>query len=536
MKTNLPLGDALFAHRKTLGALLAVVLLTNTFVVVARSGDSSGGGSLVADGGGAVADEEGSLDGGDEPGVVGNTPSAGSGAGSALPSTSPSTDVRKGKPGQVIKGKGTIPFGINGNELSVVYYWKGDQTKSSPFLAGTGQDGNVDEGQAFHTLIKYLNDNPEGEWMGFKYNLHGWKLKPQVLEAGKGDDQIRAAERISKEIKPFAAVSSHGSISAYVCPVLADAGIFNISTYDLDFGLQKRTNGYCLPAGIAFDGQADLTEAYMRTHKNTPYINAAGQKEERVYGVLYAEYPGMVNAGPKIVERLRKAGLNIPKDGVATVDPDLTTAGRQQPTVIAKFRGAGVNTIIAPESGSLITFTSASDGAGYRPDYYVWPCSGQDSLGMTRLYSKTQWERASGLTCYDENLNADLTNDDKARRTQWYKVYQEANPGSEPPAPTSLVYQSLLPLVVGITHAGRDLTIERVRAGWSRFKPYRYDAIKGRTNNPGSIMVTLNAPDGSQVGDAAKVYWDPTTTTPGNAAPGTYAFPENRRYARGARF
>jgi hypothetical protein len=185
----------------------------------------------------------------------------------------------------------------------------------------------------------------------------------------------------------------------------------------------------------------------------------------------------------------------------------------------------------------LITFTHAAPGLAYKPDYFVWPCSGEDSTGMVRLYDPDQWKRASGLTCYDQHLNADLTNDDMARKTEWYKAYQEMAPGAEPPAPTSLVYQSLLPLVVGITHAGQELTIERFRAGLAGFTPYRYDAIKGRVTDPGNLLVTLNAPDGSQVGDAGKVYWDPNTTTPGNATPGVYAFPEpNRRYARGAHF
>ena len=523
------LAGILRVHSRTLASILAVVLATNVVLVVHRSldGGEPADGSLVAEGADPARDgATPSLDGT----VPGTTPSgvAASKAG-VTPNVSPTRDVRKAKAGSVIPGKGTVPFGINGNELTVVYYWKGDQTKSSPFLAGTGQEGNVDEGEAFTNLIAYINKHASGGGtiMGFPFDLHGWKLKPIVLEAGKGDDQIRAAEKIASEIKPFAAVSSHGSVSAYVCPRLAKAGILNISTYDLDWGLYERTNGFCLPQGLSFDSQVDLSISYL--------VADAKKHPERVYGYLYAEYPDLVRSGPKLLHRLRAAGVPIPDGAVATVDPDLTTAGREQVGVIKQFRDAGVNTIIAPESGSLITFTHAAEASQFRPNYYVWPCSGQDSLGMTRLYDPSQWTRAAGLTCYDEWLNADLTNDDRARETEWYKAYKEVDNG-EPPAPTALVYQSLLPLVAGITHAGRDLTLERFFEGFQQVKPYRYHAIDGRTSNPANILVTINSPDGSQVGDAGVVKWDPQRTTPGAATPGTYVFLEDRRYRRGARF
>lgn len=519
---------ALEAQRRTLGSVLAVLLVANLFSVVRHAvrSDPAPPPSFA----GGIATTDGSAAGLETPpGALGRGSVRGGGA-----RGTPALSVRTADPGTVIPGKGTVPFGIDGNKLKIVYYWKGDQTKSSPFLRGTGQEGNVDEGEAFTKLIAYINRHADGgELMGFRFDLHGWRLDPLVIEAGKGDDQIRAAERIVEEEKPLAAVSSHGSISAYVCPQLAQAGIFNISTYDLDWGLTDRTSGFCLPQGLAWGRQVDLSLGYLQAWAADAYTGGP-TLEPRRYGLLYAEYPGLVDSGPTVRQMMLDAG--IPVVETATVDPDLTTAGRQQPGVVAKFRAAGVNTIVAPDSGSLITFTHAAQAAGFTPDYYVWPCSGEDSTGMVRLYNAGQWTRAKGLTCYDRHLNADLTNDDNARRTQWYEAYQEMAPGAEPPAPTSLVYQSLLPLVAGITHAGRDLTIERFKEGLTSFERYRYDAIDGRTTNPGNILVSIDAPDGSQVGDAAKVYWDPSTTTAGNATPGTYRFPENRRYVRGSAF
>lgn len=518
MKPRTRIAGLAYAHSRLLAAVLGVVLLGD-LILLGQQGAPPAGTSGDARGAIAIGDDSPANGAGTGPGVIPSARATSAGAQRGEPF------VSRLAPGSKIAG-GTVPFGIDGDELTVVYYWKGDQTKASPFLKGTGVEGNVDEGLAFKTLVRWINANADGgDMMGFRFNMHGWKLKPIVVEAGKGDDQIRAAERIASEIKPFAAISSHGSVSAYVCPRLAEAGLMNLSTYDLDWGLLERTNGYCLPQGLSWDAQVDLTIAYLKAEVE--------REPDRRYGLLYASYPGLVRSGPTLYDRLIDAG--IPMVAKASVDTDPTTAGREQPGVITSFQAAGVNTIIAPESGSLLTFTHAAQAAEWHPNYYVWPCSGQDSLGMVRLYNANQWRKAAGLTCYDQQLNADLTNDENARKTEWYKAYRQIEDG-EPPAPTALVYQSLLPLVAGITHAGKTLTIERFRAGQAAVNPYRYDAIDGRVSDPTNLLVSLNAQDGSQIGDAAKVYWDETRTTPGNAMPGTYSFPERRRYKRGARF
>lgn len=516
------------AHTRTLASILAVLLFANTFIAVRDVVRPAADRGPVADG--SLVDDDG-----DVPGVGGPASQTAKARARLKAARGKVTDVRKGKAGTFIPGKGTIPNGIRGNKIKVVYYWKGDQTMSSPFLHGTGQEGNVDEGQAFMHLIGFINKHRNGgaKLMGFPFDLQGWELDPEVVVAGKGDEQIAAARRIAGSIKPFAAVSSHGSVSAYVCPLLAKQKIFNISTYDLDWGLTERTNGMCLPQGLSWAAQVDLTIAYLKAHKDQPYMVGA-VPQARKYGLLYAEYPGLINSGKTVARMFEEAG--IPLVMTKTVDPDLTTAGRQQPGVVADFVKAGVNTIIAPDSGSLITFTHAAQGAGYTPDYYVWPCSGADSTGMVRLYDAAQWTRASGLTCYDEQLNADLTNDQFARTTEWYKAYQESAGNAEPPAPTSLVYQSLLPLLVGITHAGRDLTLERFQEGLARMKPFRYDAVEGKTSDPSNLLVVTDAPDGSQVGDTAKIVWDAKHKQSPDSTPGAYTFPENRRYRRGERF
>jgi hypothetical protein len=207
---------------------------------------------------------------------------------------------------------------------------------------------------------------------------------------------------------------------------------------------------------------------------------------------------------------------------------------------VAYFRGKKVNTIIAPDAGAPITFTHAAQANAYRPDYYVWPCSGQDAVGQVRLYDPAQWARAEGLSCYDPNWNLDLTLDNNARQTQWFKQYQEiAGTKSDPPSSSPLVYQSMLPLLAGITNAGPALTVERFRAGMEAFRypngHARYHAISGPTSDPSHFWVTVGSKDASQIGDAARVKWSNAEHTSGNASTGNYLY-SKERYRPGAVF
>ena len=418
--------------------------------------------------------------------------------------------------------------GVTDDEITVVYYWKGDRTRTSPYLAGTGMEGNVDEAEAFRKLVDFINANDgKASLMGQRINLHGRKLKGIVVEAGQDpEDHAAAGEKIVKELKPFAAVAAHGSVSAYLCPTLAEAGIHNFATYDLTGDLAAKTNGYCLPSGMTWDKQVEVTEGYLAREQRA--------EKDRAYGVVYAEYPGLVESAPKMVEQLRRAGVNVA--AVASVSASLTTAQQQASNVVGRMRGAGVDTIVMPDAGAPINFTHAAQAQGYNPDYYVWPCSGQDTMGMVRLLNGAQWSRAEGLTCYDPSFTSDLTVNEPMRKTEWYRAYQSAAPGKEPPAPTPFVYAAMLPLVTAIDGAGRELTLERVRGALDGFAPYRYDAVAGRSENPKNMLLGFGRPDRGVITDAIRLRYNPARTEPGSIAPGTDDFPEARRYASRADF
>ncbi|MFA5891879.1 MAG: ABC transporter substrate-binding protein [Actinomycetota bacterium] len=421
-------------------------------------------------------------------------------------------------------------LGVTDREITVVYYWKGDRTRTSPYLKGTGAEANVDEAEAFRTWVSYVNKHADGgaTFMGSPFNLHGRKIKGIVLEAGSTpEDQTAAAQRIATELKPFAAIAAHGSVSTYVCPFLASKGIYNIATYDLGFDLYKKTNGWCTPAYASFNAQVDAMERYLSQRvSKTKY----GGTDARKFGLLYAEYPGLAAAMKTVAARFKNARINIVSQ--ASISADLAAAQPQAANVVAKFRAAGVNTIFMPDAGSPMSFTPAAEAQAYRPDYIIWPCSGQDQLAPVRMFSAGQWARASGLTCYDDRFMVDMTMDTEARSTEWYRQYMTAS-DSEPPAQAPLIYSAMLPLLVGVTNAGRDLTSASFRSGMAAFSSYRYNAEKGKTAGATSMLLNLDHPEHALMGDFTELKWSTTARRSGSTFTGAYVFPEGgRRYRR----
>jgi hypothetical protein len=436
-----------------------------------------------------------------------------------------------GSVGVPVPKKGTIPPGVDyaKQEVKLSYFWA-DSSKSSQFLPAGAPSDSVDDGKAFDALVKFVNKHAKDgtELMGSKINLGNWKFVYEIVTMNDAGGINTGTTHIAKEYKPFSAITARGSLGSETCPAFAAAGIHTFATllpYQSNIG--GATNGYCIPNGISWDQQIDASVNYLKWNKTTNYVPGARQAGggaacptasptecPRVYGFLYSEYPGLDKQAPQIVSKLRSAGLNIPDNGVASFPVGLSTALQQADGVRQKFQAAGVNTVIMPDGGSPLAITH---GAGnWHPDYFVWPCSGQDTTGYTRLLDPVHWDNAAGLSCYDDTFDADLTIDSGDRNSQWYKAYKEMAPNSEAPSSTYLVYAALQPLIVGISNLGtRDFTVENYRAVLGEFQPYRYNGNTGRTTAGDNILVELgNGADNSLWGDIARVEWSPAPENP----------------------
>lgn len=488
-------------------------------------------------------------DGASAPGGTGSKPSPATSATGAAATAPDGKGTPTGfvpLPGGGVRGPDGVirklPIGIDykNKTIKVVFYWN-DSSQSSQYLKGSGQEGNLDDGIAFETYVEFINRHRNGgrTLMGVPFNLRGFRILPDIINnVGKPNGTDSGGydywvEEIIKRKKPFAAMSARSSPSAYLCPPLAQAGIFNFGTYDfyLSPGLGGRFNGFCRAFGLSFERQVDLAVAYLKQNAKTESTSPS-YSGKRVYGFVYAAYKGLLQSGPKVVERLRAAGINVAV--TKRVAPDLVAAQSQMKGVIDAFEDAKVNTVIMPDAGAPLNFTAAATARKYFPDYFVWPCSGQDATGYVRLLG-AQWARASGLTCYDDTFDSDLTNDNASHETEWYRTYKEIS-RDEPPASAPLVYAQLAPLLAGLTAAGPGFFAEDFKAGIGRYDGFRYDGNIGRTSEAGNIKLDF-ALDGSIWEDVARVRWNPAAPRPGGAA-GAYEYTDvpPRRYRAGDAF
>lgn len=440
--------------------------------------------------------------------------------------------------GVPVPKSGTIPLGVDfaKQEIKVVMYWRED-SRSSQYLAGTGASGEtVDDSKAFDALVKYINKHAKGsgQLMGGKIGMGNWLIKPIIVSMNDPAGINAGTIAITKEHKPFAAITARGSLSTETCPAFAAAGIHNFATlHPYVPNIERAYKGYCIPNAISWDQQIDITVNYMKWHKTTPYVPGArtpncpvGQAScPRVYGFLYSEYPGLKEQGPIVADR-----LGIPAERRASLPAGLSSAaGQPSANALARFVNAGVNTVIMPDGGSPLAFTHSA--GQWEPDYYIWPCSGQDTTGYTRLLPPKQWDNASGLSCYDDTFDAELTIDSGDRQTQWYAAYKEMNSSGEAPSSTHLVYAALQPLVVGVSNLGdREFTVENFRSALNEFQPYRYNGVSGRTTAADNLLLLMgNSSDGSIWGDMARVSWSPAAENP-------FSYLDNRRYTSNQSF
>src|SRR5581483_11630387 len=245
-----------------------------------------------------------------------------------------------------------------------------------------------------------------GSVLGRPFNLHGPKIALTIVDSGGDNPEANraAAEKLLKEVRPFAALSDAKQETKRICPILASAKVFNIGVWDASFDLTERTNNFC-SSMVSFRESAEASKNYIAQRMDKTQYTRAGAPAKRRYGIVYSEYSDLAASGPKIVKQFKDAGLDVAAS--AAVSGDFETGTQQGANVVAQFRNAGVNTVVSPESLALVGFTHAAKSQAYFPEYYIWP-GAQDAAAVARLYEPQQWAGAIGLTNGDPDLSGDF--------------------------------------------------------------------------------------------------------------------------------
>ncbi|MGH2759611.1 MAG: hypothetical protein ACRDKJ_08605 [Actinomycetota bacterium] len=331
------------------------------------------------------------------------------------------------------------------------------------------------------------------------------------------DDRAMRADaiRIAEDIKAFAVIE--GTPDALIPKVLAQElarrGVVCMCTSSLTSDFYKENPPYIFGTGLptATEYAVNIGEFVGKrlAGKNAqwagPLSNYRSQK--RKFGLLFLEgvrdrvEPEGKRYADQIKAELAKYGVQLAASQGYLYDP-----GRNQndvSTVIARFKQAGVTTIIAMwDPLSPILITREATRQQWFPEWFVTGSGLSDTTTAGRLYDGQQWSNAFGMS----PLFITWAN---VRNSGGYRAFHHGMPGMRPGDEGVLVniYAALVgPLFIGIHLAGPILTADSFSQGMFKFPP-----TGGKPAAP-LVFFTRAAPTAAK--DFTEVWFDANRSGP----------------------
>jgi hypothetical protein len=445
------------------------------------------------------------------------TPTAGPGATPGAGSTAgprPGTSATRGVSGSGQAGKNRVPSkaappkgatsvdpgvpnggftykGVTNKEITVAFHWNRNDCGADINSRLTNFSSN--EELSINTYVEYVNRHAnDGTLMdGYPINLHGRRLKAVFVSSGGADPTCAAQNRaaalqITDEVKAFAAVAGTLSFDEdQVAPLVARGE-------SMHFGSAFFSEEDFYSKGDPFIWSLYGTGTIMVRHladymtQRLVKVNPPGHDRfapaARVYGLLHQDTP----AANRIAEEFKGflAGrVQIASEFAYT--PDFSRAQAESNAALARFRAAGVNTIVMlTDPVAPIFFTKVAQEQGYSPDYLVSSFGYQDIATAVGNYEPRQARNFFGVSDFGPESQGSKTEQNTTR--PYAKAFREINPNGSIPDDAVAWYATLSSLVWGISAAGPNLTPQTVKAGLVNkvraFRPTNYlvDFLPGR--------------------------------------------------------
>ena len=396
--------------------------------------------------------------------------------------------------------------GVTKDQIKVVR-WLGQLDPATEAILQGAQlsDGRPKIAQTYEAIRRYQNNH---------FQTYGREVVYIDMEAGgpsEDDAAMKAdAQRIAKEIKPFAVITGDpaAGIPNVLARELAQLGIvclcgagsqeFFTELPPLLFGALPTTSEYAAQTAEYVAKKLWNKKAEFAGDEQFPAQTF--KDDTRKFGLLYIEGArGKVDPEGKrtrdaFVREFAKYGMKFTREIAYIYDP-----GRNQTDVtnlIARFKADGVTTII-PYWDPLypILITKEATRQQYFPEWFITGSGLSDTTAAGRLYDAQQWRHAFGIS----PLWVTWTS---VSKSGGYRVYKHGDPDGEFGEPGVLVniYAAAAGTVfIGAQLAGPNLTNETfVRAVFS------YPKTGGQPRAP-LIYMTREAP--TAVKDFVEVFW-----------------------------
>jgi hypothetical protein len=369
--------------------------------------------------------------------------------------------------------------GVTKDQIKIVR-WLGQLDPATQAILQGAQlsDGRPKIQQTYEAIRRYSNNH---------YQTYGREVVYVDMEAGgpsEDDAAMKAdAQRIAKEIKPFAVITGDpaAGIPNVLARELAQLGVLCACTTSASTEFYQELPPLIFSALPTSTEYAAHTAEYVAKKLWGKPAEFAGDEQiptqsykddVRKFGLLYIEGArGKVDPEGKrikdaFVREFAKYGMKFAQTISYIYDP-----GRNQADVtnmIAKFKAAGVTTIV-PFWDPLypILITKEATRQQYFPEWFITGSGLSDTTAAGRLYDQQQWIHAFGIS----PLWVTWTSVDKS---DGYRQYKHGDPDGELGEPGVLVniYNAAASAIFACIHmAGPNLTNETCVRGLLSIPP-----------------------------------------------------------------
>jgi hypothetical protein len=429
-------------------------------------------------------------------------------------------------------GGATTP-GVTASTIKVVIRKAPDETTNtsrSPIKdRATGEFATVEDAAA-DTLPVYEK----------VYEQWGRKFEVEVVEMSGSDEAAQRADAVSIiAMKPFAVIDLGGG-DVFQSAVAARK-ILSISPTTGTNEQSIQQSPYRWTAGTDLAASAVLGAEFVGKVLNGKPAEFAGdpalQSKKRVFGVVRSSASGAPELSYAFAE-LKKRGVKVAQDLTYTLPTDTTqiaaSAQEQAPTMIAKFKDAGVTSVLVLSDYQVTSaLTVAATKNEYRPEWVSMGYGYVDIAALSRTFDKSQWKQAFGVLGLYPPVQG-VTSGPSDLAFQWYW-------GPNQGAYSQAVFTAFEILYAGIHMAGPNLTPETFKAGMFA-RPPTGGAPEGKVTTTARVYgkhAKLPYDEYQTGGDVTLAWWDPDTVGPsvsvsGADAAGVWQFLDGaKRYMRG---
>jgi len=399
-------------------------------------------------------------------------------------------------------GGATAP-GVTADTITVAVYVGQNDPLQGAFLTGAGAnitpDTNADQ------IIDF------GKLYESHFEMYGRKVDFVKYHAtgGPADEAAAKADaiKIATDIKPFAVFGGPAETSAFADQLAAEhiVCVGNCAgTYPTSF--VKAREPYLWEFGPLTDQAAQLSGEMIGKQlggKKAVHGGDAVKDKDRVFGILHYNTPDgqYTELFHNLQDALAKYHVKAATD--VSYPLDLTQASELARTTIAKFKSAGVTTIIMMGDPIMPKyFTDEATKQNYFPEWVIGPNVFIDTAIFGRTYDQKQWVHAFGFSLTP--ARGEQQTDNAFNLYEWQY-------GKKPPSNIYDVtnYDPSI-FFTGVHLAGPNLTPQTFEAGL-----FRAPIVGG-----GPTTVTISrghhglwpGTDLGGIDDATEIWWNPTAS------------------------